>query len=190
MASYKNKKWFYVEIALYILGLLGLCTCIVVDTSINGSMTWSTIISYSIIFIYLMVFVILRSNSKKLRNGLITLSIIIIPYLYLIQYQLTRLYQVPMWLWRYGIPITCVWLVVLWLAILINKRGQTGWLHSILVLGILALPASALTVIISNRSVNIEIFIIIMIIAAMLLFLLHSTHSNKLKENKMHKING
>lgn len=67
-----------------ILMLSGIAVCSICNIAISGSFTWSLYPISSIIFAWLILFPIIKFGSKGLLRSLITLSVSIIPFLYVI----------------------------------------------------------------------------------------------------------
>lgn len=64
--------------------LIGLIVCAICDIAISGSLTWSLIPISSIIFAWVISFPVMILGKKGFLGGLISISIFMIPYLYIL----------------------------------------------------------------------------------------------------------
>lgn len=64
--------------------LIGIIVCLICDIAISGRLTWSPIPVSSMIFAWLILFPGLLAGKKGIKVSLISLSVFIIPYLYLL----------------------------------------------------------------------------------------------------------
>lgn len=64
--------------------LIGLIVCAICDLAISGNLTWSLIPISSIIFAWVVLFPVMILGKKGFPGGLISISIFIIPYLYIL----------------------------------------------------------------------------------------------------------
>lgn len=64
--------------------LIGLIVCAICDIAISGNLTWSLIPISSIIFAWVVLFPVMILGKKGIPGGLMSISIFIIPYLYIL----------------------------------------------------------------------------------------------------------
>lgn len=64
--------------------LLGILVCLICNIAISGNLSWSLIPISSMVFAWAITFPIMRMGKRGLVIGLISLSIFILPYLYLL----------------------------------------------------------------------------------------------------------
>lgn len=117
-----------------ITALLSIGICLICDFTINSNLTWSLIVFSSIIFGWILVLPFFRSNKNIIRNTLIVLSLIILPYLFLL-----GLFIGHMIIFRLGAAIAGISLATLWciyavfLKIRYKKLGAIGLSFLILI---------------------------------------------------------
>ncbi len=66
--------------------LLGILVCLICNIAISGHLSWSLIPISSMVFAWAITFPIMRMGKRGLAAGLISLSIFILPYLYLLSH--------------------------------------------------------------------------------------------------------
>jgi len=116
--------------------LTGIMVCIICNIAISGNLTWSLIPVSSIIFAWLIFFpgIVLRKN--KIITSLISLSIFIIPYLFLLG-NLIKTKEV----FSVGAVIAVPSIIFLWIIIAIfNYIGKTRKLIALGIFFLLAIP--------------------------------------------------
>lgn len=70
--------------ALSITFLIGMGVCAICDFAAMGSLTWSLIPISSIIFTWITAFPVIMFGKKGIAGGLLSISVLIIPYLYVL----------------------------------------------------------------------------------------------------------
>lgn len=115
----KKTKKMYLLYGLGSLSFIAILVCLIVDIAVNKGITWSLITGISCLFADTLISVF--STCKK-NKGCITMAVISIGTLCLLSViQITRYYLMgtgTFWLFRYGLPILLLWLLVLWLPVL------------------------------------------------------------------------
>ena len=143
MESYEKKadknnitKNVIIPILFSAILLTGIMVCIICNIAISGNLTWSLIPVSSIIFAWLIFFpgIVLRKN--KIIASLISLSIFIIPYLFLLG-NLIKTKEV----FSVGAVIAVPSIIFLWIIIAIfNYIGKTRKLLALGIIFLLAIP--------------------------------------------------
>ena len=80
----KKSKRLIIAFVFSLIFLTGIITCIICNLAISGNLTWSLIPVISICFSWLLMFPNIIFRKKGIEISLISLSIIIVPYLYLL----------------------------------------------------------------------------------------------------------
>ncbi len=80
----EKSKRLIISFVFSMICLMGIITCIICDIAITGSLTWSLIPVVSVCFVWLLVFPSMVFWKKRTVVSLASLSIFIIPYLYLL----------------------------------------------------------------------------------------------------------
>lgn len=143
MESYEKKadknnitKNVIIPILFSVILLTGIMVCIICNIAISGNLTWSLIPVSSIIFAWLIFFpgIVLRKN--KIIASLISLSIFIVPYLFLLG-NLIKTKEV----FSVGAVIAVPSIIFLWIIIAIfNYIGKTRKLLALGIIFLLAIP--------------------------------------------------
>lgn len=114
----------------------GIMVCIICNLAISGSLTWSLIPVSSIVFAWAISFPGILSGKKGIAASFISLSVFIIPYLYL----LSRLLNVRA-VFSIGSMIALVSVAFLWLLFAVFRRiGKTRKLIALGIAFLLAIP--------------------------------------------------
>ncbi|MDE6529493.1 MAG: zf-HC2 domain-containing protein [Lachnospiraceae bacterium] len=115
----KKTKKMYLLYGLGCLSFIAILVCMIVDLAMNKGVTWSLITGSSCLFADILIYVL--STCKK-NKGCITMAVISIGTLSLLSViQITRYCLMgsgTVWIFRYGLPILLLWLLVLWLPVL------------------------------------------------------------------------
>lgn len=115
----KKTKKMYLLYGLGGLSFIAILVCLIVDLAVNKRITWSLIAGSSCLFADTFIYTL--STCKK-NKGCITMAVISIgTFVLLSVIQFTRYYLIgtgTVWLFRYGLPVLLLWLLVLWLPVL------------------------------------------------------------------------
>ena len=115
----KKTKKMYLLYGLGGLSFIAILVCLIVDLAVNKGITWSLIAGSSCLFADALIYAL--STCKK-NKGCIAMAVISIgTFVLLSVIQITRYYLIgtgTVWLFRYGLPILLLWLLVLWLPVL------------------------------------------------------------------------
>lgn len=97
--------------------LLGILVCAICNIAISGKLSWSLIPMASIVFVWVISFPSIILGKKGIMKSLISLSIFVIPYIYLLSHilKVNELFQI-------GSVISFISLVFLWITFTIFYR--------------------------------------------------------------------
>ena len=116
--------------------LIGIMVCIICNIAISGNLTWSLIPISSIIFAWVISFPSIILGKKGMAVSLISLSIFIVPYLYL----LSSLINAKA-VFTIGAVMAVISIAFLWLVFAVFSRiGKTKKLVALGITFILAIP--------------------------------------------------
>lgn len=121
----KTKKMYFLY-AFGGLSLIAVIVCLIVDLAVNKKITWSLIVGSACLFADVLIYVFFNSKKNKGINALSVISIGTFCLLSMIQiacYCLMRTGSV--WIFRYGLPILLIWIIVLWIPVL--ARNFLKW---------------------------------------------------------------
>lgn len=143
MESYEKKadknnitKNVIIPILFSVILLTGIMVCIICNIAISGNLTWSLIPVSSIIFAWLIFFPGIVLGKNKIIASLISLSIFIVPYLFLLG-NLIKTKEV----FSVGAVIAVPSIIFLWIIIAIfNYIGKTRKLLALGIIFLLAIP--------------------------------------------------
>lgn len=99
----RKNNYFIVVSSLFLIAII---TCLICDVVINKGFTWSLIANSSIILIWSILYPILKLDKNKIAYSLLILTILILPFFYLLE----KILQVE----NLFIISACISLVSLW----------------------------------------------------------------------------
>lgn len=146
----------YIAWGLTILGVIGIFVSVLVDMLLNRNLTWSLIVVGGVTYGYVVLFTLFKAKKHKFLKMLLAASVFLIPLLWSIQLGMTQMDMGIIWFREYGILLSLVWLVVVWLTVLIQKAFRLNFWHTIGLLVIFAIPANVVTNLISPSVLSIN----------------------------------
>lgn len=132
MVSFQN----VLTISFSVLLLLGIIVCSICDVAISGTFTWSPYPISSSLFAWLVFVPLVKYGSKGIRYSLISFSILIIPFLYVI----SKIIGDNSLIMPIGIKMSLFSIAYLWCVYLIFKRLSTRKLRAAAFSLLLAIP--------------------------------------------------
>ncbi len=116
--------------------LVGVMACLICNLAISGNLTWSLIPISSIVFAWAVSFPSIILGKRGIMVSLISLSVFIIPYLFLLSSFLKRKEVFSL-----GAAMAVVSIVFLWLiAAVFNRIGKTSKLVALGITFLIAIP--------------------------------------------------
>lgn len=115
----KKTKQMYFLYGLGGLSFIAILVCIIVDLALNKGITWSLIVGSAVVFADAFVYVLLTCKKNKACITMLVISIG--TFCLLSTIQITRYYLMDtgtFWIFRYGLPIMLLWLLILWFPVL------------------------------------------------------------------------
>jgi len=106
-----------------IIILMGICVVSIVDVAISGTLTWSLIPISAALFTWLVGFPALRYGVKGFIVSLITSSIFIAPYLYVLDYLINSRETDSVPVFSIGIRISLISIAFIWIVFFLLKKG-------------------------------------------------------------------
>ena len=129
--------------------LIGIMVCLICNIAISGNLTWSLIPISSIVFVWVVSFPSIILGKKGMLISLISLSVFVIPYLFL----LSRLIKVEE-VFSVGVIMAVVSILFLWVIAAIWKRvGKTRKLIALGMIFLLAIPFMVIINVILSRMI-------------------------------------
>lgn len=163
------------SISFSVLLLVGIVVCAICDVAISGTFTWSLFPISSIVFAWFIFFPVIKFGEKGLCGTLITLSLLIIPFLYL----LSHLVKTNSLILPIGVRMSILSIVFLWGVFALFKLLKVRKLFAGAVSLMIAIPIGilinfSLSKVISTPIIDIwDIFTLLIIaIVAIVLFIL------------------
>lgn len=134
----KTKIRYLLKGILLSIGILGIFCAFCVDLAINYQLTWSLIVDMGIIYAYSVLFTGILLNRGKLVGTITVACVLLIPMLFGMEYVLnTRIFNQPeYWFKDYALPISIIWIVIAYMALVIWYLFKKFWymLGAILIL--------------------------------------------------------
>lgn len=124
-----------ISIAFSATLLAGIIVCAICDVAITGNLTWSLIPATSIVFAWLVSFPITILRRKRAFVSLTSLSIFVIPYLYILS-ELVKVKAV----FSIGVKMAIISVVYLWIILAIFYRFSRRKLLATGIMFLLAIP--------------------------------------------------
>lgn len=159
-------KNFTILIVFSIILLIGVLVCAICDIAISGSLTWSPIPASSIIFAWVISLPIIILGKKGIVGGLISLSIFIFPYLYILS-DLVKNKAV----FSIGAIMAIISIVFFWLLLLIFYRLRSRKLLAAGIAFLLSIPFTLTINIILSRMISEPIIDVWDILSAFILLI-------------------
>ena len=129
--------------------LIGLIVCAICDIAISGSLTWSLIPISSIIFAWVISFPVMILGKKGFLGGLISISIFMIPYLYI----LSNLINVKA-VFSIGAIMSLISIVYIWILFGIFNRLKMRKLFATGLIFLSSIPFMILVNVILSRLIS------------------------------------
>lgn len=149
---------------------IGISVCIICDIAISGTFTWSLLPVSSIIFTWVVAFPIIILGKKGIAWSLLSLSLFITPYLYLLS-ALIRIRAV----FTIGTVMSVISIVYLWLIFVIFKQLQTRKLAAAGITCLLSVPFMLIVNSTLSRFISEPVIDVWDILSAFLLFIVAFT---------------
>lgn len=149
----KTKRMYLLKGIAFSIGIIGIFVSFIVDMAVNRSLTWSLIVDASMIYIYATALTAIFSKRNRLLKATLVSSTLTLPLLYIIEYIINENYLMyPIyWFKKYALPISLIWLAILWINILFRKLAKLNIWSTMGVLLLLTIFGSALTNAIANQ---------------------------------------
>lgn len=162
--------------------LVGVIVCAICDMAISGTFTWSLFPISSIAFVWLTFFPVIKFGVKGICGTMIALSVLIIPFLYV----LNTLVKGSDLILPIGIRMSIISVVYLWgifvlFKILKGRKLLAGAISFMIAIPVLVLINTSLSKIISEPLIDVWDIITfsIIVIAAVILFVMDFTAQKK-----------
>ena len=134
--------------------LIGIMVCLICNIAISGNLTWSLIPVSSIGFVWVISFPSIILGKRGVVVSLISLSVFIIPYLFLLG-SLIKVKEV----FSIGTAVAAISIVFLWIiAAVFNRIGKTRKLIALGTTFLLAVPFEIIVNIILSKMIEEPVF--------------------------------
>jgi len=143
----KTKIIYLLKGILLSLGIIGMVVCFIVDIAINHKFSWSLIVDMGTVFCYCVGLTALYSKKQKMVKAFFIGSILLLPMLYGFEHVVKSnfLAEPVKWFGRYALPITLIWLIILWITIFLKKIIKLNIWNTLGMLSAMTIIGSALT---------------------------------------------
>ncbi|HIQ81378.1 MAG TPA: helix-turn-helix transcriptional regulator [Candidatus Scatavimonas merdigallinarum] len=171
--------------------LIGIMVCGICNIAISGNLSWSLVPMASIVFAWVISFPSIMFGKKGIIKSLISLSVFVIPYIYL----LSRILKVKE-LFQLGAAISLISLVFLWIIFAVFCRiGKTRKLVALGITALLIVPFVIIINVLLFKMIETPIFdvwdfmsIIILLMLAMVFFICDYAEKKGLLKRKSKKL--
>ena len=120
--------------------LIGAGVCAICDVAISGGFTWSLYVFSSMVFGWLVLFPVIKFGVKGIRTGLIVLSVMIIPYIWV----LSMLVEVTDLVLPLGGTVAVIGVMYLWGIYASFKHWRSRLLRATAACFLMAVPVNTL----------------------------------------------
>ncbi len=159
--------------------LIGIAVVSIVNVAVSGGFTWSLIPISACIFAWLVFFPAIKYGAKGIVGSLLTLSVFIVPFLYVLDLAIARITEYTNPVFPLGIRVTPLSLGLVWVAYFLFKKLKKRKLLASAILVLLICPVDVfINVIIADMlgqplfDVQTMIKIISITIVAIILFII------------------
>ncbi len=126
----KNYKLEKLIAAIFTVCLcIAILTCVIVNIAVDLSLTWSILVIAGCIMGGCLLIPPVLWKKRGIYISLFLLTILIIPFLAVIEYEVAILSGYNGWLWNLAFPISITWLIFLWLMVLAKKLKINIWFY-------------------------------------------------------------
>lgn len=129
------RKNVLISIIFSVTLLIGILVCAICDSAISGQLTWSLISISSIIFTWVVCFPVIIAGKKGICVSLISLSVFIIPYLYILSVLIGEKA-----VFSIGTVMSVITIVYLWIIYAVFTRLKERILTAAGVMWLLTIP--------------------------------------------------
>ena len=115
----KKTKRMYFLYGLCGLSFIAMLVCMIVDLVLNKGITWSLIVTVSVLFADALVYAFLICRQKKWMKIMTVISTG--TFILLCSIQITTCCLIgtgTLWIFRYGLPLLLLWLGIIWIPVL------------------------------------------------------------------------
>ena len=120
--------------------LLGIFVVCIVNAATAGALTWGLIPISACIFTWLVTFPVVKSGGRGVIGSLVAASLLIVPFLYVLDLVINRLMVDIAPIFSMGVRIAPLGVVFCWVAFLLFKKRKTRRLRAAAILVLLASP--------------------------------------------------
>ena len=143
----KTKMMYLLKGTLLSIGIIGIIVSFIVDLAVNKKLTWSLIVDIGTLYLYFVGLTAIVSRQHKIIKAIAVGSILVLPMLYGMEYVINANYMTESvsWFSKCALPITAIWIAILWITIIIRRIAKLSIWNALGVLLIMAVFGSALT---------------------------------------------
>lgn len=104
------------------MGLIAILVCFIVDVAVNRALTWSLIVDGGIVYAAAIIGMFVKAKRNRVQKSLAVATLLVLPFLYLIQYVVNVNYVNPSidWFREYALPICSLWFVLIWVIVILQ----------------------------------------------------------------------
>lgn len=152
--STRKKRIHIVTGIVLSVGIIGILASFIVDMAVNHKLTWSLIVDAGVVYIIAAALAAIFSKKYKILIMAFVSSALIIPLLYFIQYVINKNYMdsPANWVKKYALPITLIWLAILWICILAKYLFRLNIWYALSLFMLLTVIGSALSNAIAHQT--------------------------------------
>ncbi len=147
----KTKAMSALKSGLMVLLILGIVVNVIVDLAVNRRITWSMIVIASVVYAMCVAAILIWGGKNRGIRALACASILAVPLLYAISLFCAAFGYDGSWFGAVAVPVTLIWLVVLWAAVFAYRVLKWNIWGAMCVSMILAIPGNLWTNALANQ---------------------------------------
>lgn len=147
----KTKVVSALKSGLMVMLILGIIVNVIVDLAVNHRITWSIIVIAGVVLAMCTASLLIWGGKNKGIKALTCVSLLTIPLLYVISAYCKAFGYDGSWLGAVAVPVTLIWLVVLWAGVFVYKVLKWNIWAALSVGMILAIPGNLWTNALANQ---------------------------------------
>lgn len=159
----KHLKAVYriIQYCVLAVSLIAVLTCFIVDLCVSKGLTWSLIVDMSILYACAVIYTVLYSKTYRIAKGMAVFSLLLLPLLWGYERAVNTFFlpEPIHWFVPLALPISLIWLAILWAAAAIRAVTRKNYWFVLGVLLLLSVFGSAFTNLLAQQRPLREIFL-------------------------------
>lgn len=115
----KTRRMYLLKGSILSTAILSVLVTAIINLAMDHTFSWFYIVLSSVLLVTVESCILLFKENDKKKSALLSLTVMILPYLFCLEKILNYYYFSPniYWFREVALPITCIWIIVLWIVI-------------------------------------------------------------------------